>query len=285
MSISFREMFVELSENMTAEYDRLLSHIPQSQQRGEAREGVLREFLMQYLPERFGVGTGFVFDPSGNVSNQVDVIIYDREFAPKIALGGKSIYPVECVVGAGEIKSDIDSTGTLKNAIGNIRSVKSLRRAGRSRIGGGYLGNELDQLANPFAQICGFVFGSKLMSSESMLQILLEDCILNLGSRHLWVDLIGSLHSGVYYYWKTGDNGGPSDAHPMDALGIYHKQPEVAEASLLSFFMILHAALSGKSVGVPNMAEYLREGSAPSSMFKYLEFGIGQEKISKSSPA
>ena len=44
---------------------------------GTDREEVVRSFLRAYLPKRFEISTGFVFDASGLVSKQIDVIIAD----------------------------------------------------------------------------------------------------------------------------------------------------------------------------------------------------------------
>jgi hypothetical protein len=44
---------------------------------GSGREEILRRFLRDYLPKRFDVSSGFVFDSEGNISRQLDIIVAD----------------------------------------------------------------------------------------------------------------------------------------------------------------------------------------------------------------
>jgi hypothetical protein len=71
--------FHALSEVMAAE-SRLLAQVYSSHhgKLGENREAVLQRFFSTYLPQRFGVGTGFALLGAEQVSTQQDVVIYDR---------------------------------------------------------------------------------------------------------------------------------------------------------------------------------------------------------------
>ena len=42
---------------------------------GVGREEIIRRFLRAYIPARFEVSTGFVFDSKGNLSKQLDIVI------------------------------------------------------------------------------------------------------------------------------------------------------------------------------------------------------------------
>lgn len=44
---------------------------------GRNKEDILVEFLRNYLPKRYSIGTGFIFDSEKGRSNQTDIIIYD----------------------------------------------------------------------------------------------------------------------------------------------------------------------------------------------------------------
>jgi hypothetical protein len=70
--------------------------IPHPQEFGTNREEVVREFLSLHLPKRLGVSTGFVFDSSGAVSKQMDVVIYDCNDCPRFeTVGGKYFFPAK----------------------------------------------------------------------------------------------------------------------------------------------------------------------------------------------
>jgi hypothetical protein len=88
--------------------ERLIDHPGEL---GTAREEIIRRFLCDYLPKRFSVATGFVFDSAGQVSNQMDVIIADSSVCQRFeTAGGKFYFPCESVVATGQVKSSITST-------------------------------------------------------------------------------------------------------------------------------------------------------------------------------
>jgi hypothetical protein len=275
--LQFREIMAEVGREMLQKYTTLASHIPHLQQRGEGRENILREFLDSYLPGRFGVDTGFVFSSEGQVSSQMDIIIYDRAFAPNLRIAGKALFPLECVVAVGEVKTSIEKIETIQSAIENLASVKLMEKKGAARLGGGFLAGTFDSRSDELAQIMGFIFASSLMSEDSMFQALSEYCLMHLSERHLWPDLIGSLQDGVYHYfrWKDARGGGSTDSHPNKANGIYHKRPSSPELSLLSFYLLLYNNIIGKKTGFADLVDYLEERGRHDSLFARVEFPIG----------
>jgi hypothetical protein len=51
-------------------------------------------FLRAYIPARFDVSTGFVFDSKGNVSKQLDIVIANALVCPRFeTAGGNRFYP------------------------------------------------------------------------------------------------------------------------------------------------------------------------------------------------
>ena len=64
--------------------------------------------LKDVLPEGIGIGSGFVYDSSGRVSNQCDIILYESEFALKCCINDNekdTYYNCESVIAVGEVKS------------------------------------------------------------------------------------------------------------------------------------------------------------------------------------
>ena len=54
---------------------------------GRAREQILTAFIEQLVPSCFGVSTGFVVDALGGKSRQLDVVVYQTDYAPAFEIG------------------------------------------------------------------------------------------------------------------------------------------------------------------------------------------------------
>jgi hypothetical protein len=105
-----------------------LKAIPHAGARGGEAEGLLKRFLLDHIPRRFDVGSGFIIDPRDSVSRQTDVIIYDALNCPAYrASPTAGIYPANNVAAVVEVKSNL--TGQrLTDAFDNIESVKRLAK-------------------------------------------------------------------------------------------------------------------------------------------------------------
>ncbi|MBB5763359.1 DUF6602 domain-containing protein [Methylorubrum rhodesianum] len=95
--------------------------------KGEASETVWLE-LLKYLPSRYQSDTAFVVDSDGNFSEQIDIVIFDRQYTPFILKqDGHAIIPAESVYAVFEAKQAIDA-GQVAYAQGKIASVRKLQR-------------------------------------------------------------------------------------------------------------------------------------------------------------
>lgn len=96
--------------------------------KGDASEGVWLELLQKYLPARYRAESGFVVDSDGEFSQQIDVMIFDRQYSPFIfSYQGKIIVPAESVYGVFEAKQAINLPH-VRYAKEKISSVRKLRR-------------------------------------------------------------------------------------------------------------------------------------------------------------
>ena len=101
---------------------------------GEARERAIREKLRQLLPHGIGVGMGFVIDAHENVSNQIDIILYEEDICPVFRINDSeeaAFYPCEGVFAVGEVKSTIGS-GEVEDILQKISSVRKLNRVAKA---------------------------------------------------------------------------------------------------------------------------------------------------------
>ena len=81
-------------------------------EKGVLREAFLSRLLESVLPPHFGIGSGLIVDRSGRQSLQTDVIIYDRRLLPPLLEHrGHGIYPIDSVLRALEVKSNLNKAG------------------------------------------------------------------------------------------------------------------------------------------------------------------------------
>jgi len=76
---------------------------------GEEVEDLIREKISLFLPERYLVKQGHILNSEGKVSNQFDIIIFDRLNTPKFfeSKDNTVFYPIESVLAVGEIKKTL----------------------------------------------------------------------------------------------------------------------------------------------------------------------------------
>jgi hypothetical protein len=98
-------------------------------EKGLGNEQSLRDLLIDILPRRYGVAKGKVINSQGEMSRQLDVIIYDALNCPVLFIdeNKNQIVPVEGVYGAIEVKTSLTS-GLLAEAFENLFSIYSLHK-------------------------------------------------------------------------------------------------------------------------------------------------------------
>ncbi len=96
---------------------------------GDESEANWIGMLSEFLPSRYRVSSGQVVDHTGQLSDQIDVIIYDQQYSPLLlaAESGTVFVPAESVYAVFEVKQEIDKT--LSDYAGTkIASVRRLER-------------------------------------------------------------------------------------------------------------------------------------------------------------
>jgi hypothetical protein len=96
--------------------------------KGDASEEVWLEMLQTYLPKRYSAATAHVVDSTGAFSEQIDVVVFDRQYSPFIfSYQGQTIIPAESVYAAFEAKQAINAA-QVAYAQGKVASVRRLYR-------------------------------------------------------------------------------------------------------------------------------------------------------------
>lgn len=164
---------VEADFNLSA----LINH---NSSKGSVREYIIKNFLRPFLPKCYGISGGQAFDFAGNLSKQLDIVIYDDLHSYVAPYMDDFIYfPCESIYGNIEIKTKLDNN-SFNDAIENIKSMKTLKK---EAIDGFYVNpikklslDNIDwdiQVANDYM---GIIFAYESVKSETVLNYI-EDYV------------------------------------------------------------------------------------------------------------
>jgi hypothetical protein len=96
--------------------------------KGDASENVWLDLFQKYLPKRYQAEKAHVVDCNGLFSQQIDVVVFDRQYSPFIFnFENQLIVPAESVYAVFEAKQSIDAS-YINYAEEKIQSVRKLYR-------------------------------------------------------------------------------------------------------------------------------------------------------------
>jgi hypothetical protein len=99
--------------------------------KGDASENVWISMLDAYLPKRYETAKAHVVDSKGAFSQQIDVVVFDRQYSPFIfTIEGQKIIPAESVYAVFEAKQ----TANAELVAYSQRKIASVRRLHRTSI-------------------------------------------------------------------------------------------------------------------------------------------------------
>ena len=188
--IDLRELFNGLQTQMLASLnvDRVFIEHPGS--KGDATEQRWIDFLRTYFPDRYKVDKAIVIDSTGNVSEQMDIVIYDAIYTPFIFNQDGFMYiPAESVYAVFEVKQDVK--GYIDYAAQKVESVRRLKRTSVEMVNSGRRTS-----ARPLTKIIGGILTttssysgtetvSKQLKKLKGYQTLDLGCLCDTGSFHV----------------------------------------------------------------------------------------------------
>lgn len=119
---------MDLQKEMTTVLSTGRSAISHPTSKGDDSENNWQRWFVEYLPERYRVGKAFVVDSKGMISEQIDLVIYDRQYSPFLFKHAGAIYiPAESVYAVFEVKQILDKK-TIQYAGKKASSVRKLYR-------------------------------------------------------------------------------------------------------------------------------------------------------------
>jgi hypothetical protein len=96
--------------------------------KGDASESIWLELLNTYLPKRYCAEKAHVVDSDGNFSQQIDVVIFDRQYTPFVFnFQDQLIIPAESVYAVFEAKQTVNAT-YVQYAKDKASTVRGLNR-------------------------------------------------------------------------------------------------------------------------------------------------------------
>lgn len=198
--IDLRKLFHGLQEQMLKSLNVDREFIKHPGSKGDATEQRWIEFLRTYLPNRYKVDKAIVIDSMGDVSEQMDVVIYDAIYTPFIFSQDSIMYiPAESVYAVFEVKQDVK--GYIKYAAKKVESVRKLKRTSIDMVASGR-----PMAARPLTKIIGGILtttssykGNKTIENHlkklTSLQTLDLGCFCDTGS--FYVDYNEAVFEGI----------------------------------------------------------------------------------------
>jgi len=125
---SLSQLLSGLHDDIQHKLQTSRSCLPHPGTKGDASENVWLELLNLYLPKRYKAAKAFVVDSEGIFSDQIDVVVFDRQYSPFIFVHqGQTIIPAESVYGVFESKQTINAD-LIRYARDKVASVRRLHR-------------------------------------------------------------------------------------------------------------------------------------------------------------
>lgn len=177
--------------------------------------------LGDYLPNRYCVSKAFVIDSAGERSDEIDLVIYDRQYSPFLFNQDGAIFiPAESVYAVFEIKQALDG----ENVAYAIEKAASVRRLKRTSVTITHAGGTFPPRA-PFRILAGLL------------------CFKNGGGRNLMKHLKAAPEEGRLDLLCALQGGAVEVDYAADGKASLEASPP--ESALIFFFLRLLERLQG----------------------------------------
>jgi len=153
-NIDIREIFLGLQKQMSSKLSLNKKILTHPVAKGDASELEWVDMLNSYLPRRYQVDKAFVIDHEGSVSDQIDIVIFDRHFSPfLLRQNGANYVPAESVYAVIEVKP----TMNLRNIRYAAQKASSVRRLKRTSARIVHAEGTVEKPKKPFEIMAGIL--------------------------------------------------------------------------------------------------------------------------------
>jgi len=126
--VQLKNIFLNLQKEMAVKLGGARSNIIHPSTMGDVSEDSWLQMLKMYLPLRYQAEKAFVLDSGGGLSQQIDIVVFDRHFSPFLLHQNGACYvPAESVYAVFEVKQDA-TKDTISYAASKAESVRRLKR-------------------------------------------------------------------------------------------------------------------------------------------------------------
>ncbi len=126
--VDLHNLFLGLQKEMLQRMKTARQHVGHAPSMGDECEAEWIDVFQHFLPRRYQADKAFVVDSNGRISEQMDVVIFDRQYSPFLAKLNKAHYiPAESVYAVFEVKQDL-TADHIEYAGAKAASVRALHR-------------------------------------------------------------------------------------------------------------------------------------------------------------
>jgi hypothetical protein len=123
---SLSRLFADLNDDIQQRLGTCRRSFAHPGTKGDASENVWLKLLQTYLPKRYKTEKAHIVDSRGEFSEQIDIVIFDRQYSPFIfKYEGQVIIPAESVYAVFEAKQAInaDHVAYAQKKVGSVRRL------------------------------------------------------------------------------------------------------------------------------------------------------------------
>lgn len=243
--IQLADLFVGLQKQMLAQLNTNRDFITHPGSKGDSLENVWVNWLKKYLPNRYCVDKAIVIDSKGQLSDQIDLVIYDQQYTPFVfTQNGIHYVPAEGVYAVFEVKPDLkgnikireESINYIEYTGRKIESVRVLHRTSTNIID---RGKPYDP--RPLTKIIGGILASENTIAKQATLLNQLKAVKELKS----LDMGCAIGSGAFYIEYSGEED-TKITNYQERIESYYKSRQYKdvtfsrqESSLVSFFFQL----------------------------------------------
>lgn len=123
---SLDQLFQSMHDQVACELGIARAALTHTGTMGTVSENRWIKMLREYLPKRYKVNRAFVIDSKGGCSDQIDIVVHDRQYSPFVLSHDDALYvPAESVYAVLEVKQTLNAEH-VNYAGTKISSVRTL---------------------------------------------------------------------------------------------------------------------------------------------------------------
>lgn len=128
MKMKLTDLLADLHRDLQLRLEISRNSLKHSTTMGDASESAWLKMLQEYLPKRYQAARAHVVDSRGDFSEQIDVVVFDRQYSPFIFnFENQLIVPAESIYAVFEAKQAINAE-EVRYAREKVASVRRLHR-------------------------------------------------------------------------------------------------------------------------------------------------------------